>query len=208
MKYVKKLPETDQELSAHLQKAGWIKIKEPANLPISVLLSLPFAFLLTSSTAYIAYDLKPALFDFITPESFAIQFTIDLKFVMFFISIWIYMLIHEMIHAMFIPQFVKSEKTKWGINGLFGFVFTTEPIKKERYLIISCMPFIILSILALLVFNLIGILNIYTLLLCLLNAMGSCVDFLNIVIISFQVKPRRTIINNGFETYYSPEEIL
>ena len=149
MKYVKKLPESDQELSNHLQKAGWRKIKELTNLPVAVLLSLPFALLLTVITAFVAYSLKPDLFNFITPGSIDIHFTIDVKFMIFLVSIWAYMLIHEMIHAMFIPNFLKSEKTKWGINRFYGFVFTTEPITKERYLIISCMPFTILSILAL-----------------------------------------------------------
>lgn len=112
------------------------------------------------------------------------------------------MLVHEMLHAIFIPNFIKSEKTEWGLNGVFGFVFTTEPIKKQRFLFISCMPFILLSIVALFLFDLFGCLNGYTLALCLINAAGSCVDFLNMLLIGAQVKKNCTIINNGFETYY------
>lgn len=207
MKYVKKLPASDKQLSIELQKTGWKKIKEPKNLLIAVLLSFPFAIVLTAVTMYMSYVLKPELFSFITTDSLNIRFSIDFKFVIFIIFIWVYMFIHEMIHMIFIPNFMKSEKTKWGLNGAFGFVFTTEPTKKWRFLIISFMPFFLLSIVALWVFNIWGILNGYTLLLCLINAMGSCVDFLNIVIILFQVKRGSTIINNGFETYYNLQDM-
>lgn len=114
------------------------------------------------------------------------------------------MFLHELIHAAFIPNITKSDKTFWGLNGLFGFVFTTEPINKGRFLIISCMPFLLLSFCALPIAYLCGFLNTYTFLLFFINAAGSCVDFLNIILIIFQVKGNRAIINNGFETYYSP----
>lgn len=115
------------------------------------------------------------------------------------------MLIHEFIHAALIPNFIKSDKTFWGINGLAGFVFTTEPIKKRRYIIISFMPSILLSIILPILLDMVQLLNGYLAFLCVLNAMGSCVDFLNVILIVFQVPNNATIINNGFETYYSCE---
>ena len=205
MRYVKKLPAADRELSKRLAREGWIKLKEPSNLPLATLLSFPFALLLPAVTACLGYFLKPELFDFLRGDSVGVYFRIDVSFVLFLIGIWLYMFIHEMLHALLIPDFIRSEKTVWGLNGAFGFVFTTEPIKKWRFLVISIMPFLLLSIGALGVFRLLGILNGYTLLLCLINASGSCVDFLNITLISFQVKKGCTIINNGFETWYNPK---
>lgn len=202
MKFTKKLPTTDKELSIKLYEAGWIKIKEPRNLFWAVLFSFPLALCLGAMTSYAAYLLKPLLFSFITSDSLEISFNIDWKFLLFIISIWGYMLIHEMVHAVLIPHFRTSERTKWGLNGIFGFVFTTEPIKKECFILISCMPFVLLSIVSLLLFEILGVLNGYTFVLCLINAMGSCVDFLNIIIILFQVKRGCIIISNGFETFY------
>ncbi|MDZ5001147.1 DUF3267 domain-containing protein, partial [Clostridium perfringens] len=42
MRYIKKIPPTDKELSNKLISEGWTKLKEPSNLSIATLLSLPF----------------------------------------------------------------------------------------------------------------------------------------------------------------------
>ncbi|MEA4986582.1 MAG: DUF3267 domain-containing protein [Anaerovorax sp.] len=207
MKYIKKLPATDNELSSQLQKDGWIKIKEPKNVVLAILFSFPFMFILSIVIVWLAYLLRPEIFNFITSNSFSLTIQLNIRFLFFIIIIVTYMFLHEMIHAALIPNFIKSEKTFWGINGLFAFVFTTEPITKRRFLIVSCMPFVLLSIGSMLFFDLIDYLNEYTFLLCLINAAGSCVDFLNMILIGFQVKPGHTIINNGFETYYSPTKL-
>ncbi|MGV8906228.1 MAG: DUF3267 domain-containing protein, partial [Acetobacterium sp.] len=109
---------------------------------------------------------------------------------------------HEFLHACFIPNVLKSDKIYWGINGFFGFVFTTEKIKKGRFLIISIMPFILLSVILPLILNILGLLNGYIILLCLINAMGSSVDCLNMCLIAIQVPNGSHIMNNGFETYF------
>lgn len=202
MKYAIKPPVTDKKLSAQLLSSGWQKIREPRSLATASLLSYPLAFLLGGIILWLAYLLKPGLFYFISSESLEISFNINFKLLLFIAAIFVYMLLHELVHAVFFPNFDKSEKTFWGINGLFGFVFTTEPIKKGRFLIISIMPFIVLSLVPLYLLNIFSFLNWFTLGLCVINAAGSCVDFLNILLISFQVKNGYTIINNGFETYY------
>lgn len=204
MKYVKKLPSTDYKLSAQLVEKGWKKVKEPQNLALSIFFSFPFAFLLGGIVLWIAYFLDGSLFGFLFSDSLKISFHINLFSLLYVLIIWGYMLIHEMIHAIFVPNFLKSEKTFIGLNGMFGFVSTTEPIKKGRFLIITVMPFILLSILPLFVLNFFDYLNWYTLGLCLMNATGSCVDFLTMFLIAIQVKNKRTIISNGFETYASP----
>jgi len=112
------------------------------------------------------------------------------------------MAIHEFLHACFIPNVLKSDKTHWGINGIYGFVSTTEMIKKGRFLLISIMPFFLLSILLPFVLHVVGFLNGYTILLCLINATGSCVDCLNMCLVAIQVPNGANIINNGFETYF------
>lgn len=202
MRYVKDLPKGDVQLSQQLLNDGWAKIKEPKNLLVATVLSFPMAVMLTVFTSCLAYLLKPELFEFITSDTLEITIQINWRLFLLIPGIFFYMLVHEMIHALCIPNFMKSEKVVWGLNGLFGFVSSSEPIKKERFLIISFMPFLILSVLALLVLNALGILNGYTFMLCLVNSAGSCVDFLNMIIIYTQVKRRHTIICNGFETFW------
>jgi len=202
MKFVRKPPTTDKKLSEQLLNSGWQKIWEPRNLAIATLLALPFAFLSEGLIVWLAYMLKPELFNFISSNSLEISLNLDFKLLLFVAAIFVYMLLHELTHAVFIPGFAKSEKTCWGMNGLFGFVFTTEPIRKGRFLMICVMPFILLSLMPLYLLSIFHFLNWYTLGLCMINAGGSCVDILNFLLIVLQVKNGQTIVNNGFETYY------
>ncbi|MGO5065379.1 DUF3267 domain-containing protein [Clostridium sporogenes] len=204
MRYTKKMPRTDKELSEKLISQGWTKLKEPNNLPIAILMSIPFMIINALISILISYHLFNPLREFLISEKgFKLQFTIRPSIFVYIIIIFLFMTIHEFIHAFFIPNVLKSDKTYWGINAFCGFVFTTEKIKKVRFIIISIMPFILLSIILPFIFNILGWLNWFTVLLCLINSMGSSVDLLNICLVAIQVPKRAYIINNGFETYFN-----
>ncbi|WP_297631233.1 DUF3267 domain-containing protein [uncultured Clostridium sp.] len=203
MKYIKKIPVADKETKRILMAEGWIKLKEPTNLKIATLLSIPFMIINTIIFIGITIVIYPLSEEFLNIISdFKITLNINFTVIVYISSIILFTIIHEFIHACFIPNFLKSNKTYWGINRGFGFVYTTEKIKRWRYIIISIMPFIILSIIFPILVNRLGILNKFILFLCLVNAMGSSVDSLNIWIILRRVPKGATIINNGFETYY------
>lgn len=206
MKYTKKIPKTDLELSNILISKGWKRLKEPSNLFLAILFSIPFMIINSVIFGAILFFVYPPLKDFIntatSADTFSISLNIDLKMLLFIVVIFLFMIIHEFIHASFIPSFLKSDKIFWGINGLFGFVYTTEKIKKSRYILISIMPFVLLSIIFPLILSSLGLLNGFIVFLCLLNAMGSSVDSLNIWIILRQVPNGSYIVNNGFETFY------
>jgi len=203
MKFIKKIPPLDKELSIKLKSDGWKKIKEPKNLCEATLISLPFAFLIGSVTLTIIYWLNPSIFAFLNNSSnFSFTFNINLYTLLLVVVILVFMSFHEFIHAMFIPDFMKSNKTFWGINGMVGFVLTTEKLRKGRFIIISLMPYLLLSIVLPFILQAFGFLNGYTAFLCLINATGSCVDFLNVCLIASQVPNGASIINNVFETFY------
>ncbi|KNY25538.1 DUF3267 domain-containing protein [Pseudobacteroides cellulosolvens] len=203
MKFARKMPSTNNELSIQLKSEGWKKIKEPSNLFTTILFALPFAFLTGGIVIAITYLLSPSLYNFINDEhGLRLTIRIDGLFIIFIFAILIFMLLHELIHALLIPNVFQSNNTFWGINGVFGFVFTTEAIKKGRFLVISIMPYLILSICLPILLATFGLLNSFIILLCLINGMGSCVDFMNICLIAFQVPNGCYIKNNGFETYY------
>lgn len=203
MKYIRKIPLTDTDLSHRLITAGWTKIKEPSSLKLSILLSMPFMLINGIIFMAIAFYSYPPLKDFLSNNgNFRITLSINFMTLLYIPVIFLFMTIHEFTHACFIPNFLKSDKIYWGINGLFAFVCTTEKMKKSRYAIISIMPFILLSTILPLILSVLGWLNEFILFLCLLNAMGSCVDCLNIWIVFRQVPNGSYIINNGFETYY------
>lgn len=204
MKYIKKIPPTDSDFSNMLISTGWKKIKEPSNLNEAILQSIPFMIINGIIFMVIAYCIYPPIEEFINSKnSISITLNINIMTLIYIAITFLFMTIHEFIHACFIPDFLKSDKTYWGINVLFGFVCTTEKIKKSRYIIISIMPFILLSIIFPLILSTFGLLNEFILFLCLLNAMGSCIDFLNIWNILRQAPNGSYIVNNGGETYYN-----
>ncbi|CEO26178.1 DUF3267 domain-containing protein [Paraclostridium sordellii] len=203
MKYTKYLPKTDKNLSNQLLTDGWKKIKEPSNLTLATLISIPFmlfcSIIFLGLIFYINPDFKN-FFKFSDSISFTIQ--INLKTLLFLVGIYLFTLLHELIHAVFIPNALKSDNVYFGVRLLYGFVYTNEKISKFRFIIVSIMPFIILSIIFPILLNTFGLLNNYILFLCLLNALGSSVDFLNIFLILTQVPNKSYLIINGFETYF------
>ncbi|ALB45574.1 DUF3267 domain-containing protein [Clostridium beijerinckii] len=204
MRYLKKIPSADKEVSIKLISEGWTKLKEPSNLGIAMLLSVPFMLINGIISIAISYYLYPQLKEIFSSSGhgFSINFTVNLFTLIYIVAIFIFMTIHEFLHACFIPNVFKSSQIYWGINGFFGFVYTTEKVKKNRFLIISIMPFILLSVVLPFILNFFGWLNGFTIFLCLLNAMGSCVDCLNICLVAIQVPKGSYIVNNGFETYF------
>lgn len=203
MKYIKKIPPTDKLFCESLLDSGWKKLKEPADIGIYIIYSLPFAILTFVFEIFFIYFLYTPFREMVDgkrPFIFEIQININtLLYVVFTI---VFLLIHEFIHACFIPNILNLDKIFWGFNGMFGFVYTEEKIKKYRFLLISIMPYILLSFVLPIVLNSLGVLNGFICLLCLINASGSCVDLLNIVLIGMQVPKDSYIVTSGFETYF------
>lgn len=130
MKYVKKTPSQDKELSIKLISEGWTKLKEPPNLTIATLLSLPFAFINGIIFMAIAFYLYPPLGELFNNENgFSIKFTINLFTLIYAIIIFIFMAIHEFLHACFIPNVLNLMKYTGGLMVFLG-LFT--PLKKSK----------------------------------------------------------------------------
>jgi hypothetical protein len=126
---------------------------------------------------------------------------IDFTIIVFVAVLFIFTLLHEAFHAVFIPGFIHSEKTSWGIAPFGGFVSTTEELSKSRYIVISLAPYIFLALLAPAILGLSGLLNKFIFAIF-INALGSSVDFVSAALVIFQVPSDSRIINNGTETFY------
>lgn len=128
MKYIKKIPPADKELSSKLISEGWRKLKEPSSLGKSNLFSIPFMFINGVISVLIAYALYSPMKEILNSQQVRLSINVDLRALIYIAIIYIYMAIHELLHACFAPNFLKSDKTYWGINGFNGFVLTTEKI--------------------------------------------------------------------------------
>jgi Putative zincin peptidase len=203
LKYIKNIPSTDYLICENLLSNGWKKLKEPKDVKAAILYSLPIMIISFFIELILIFFLYQPFKDIIKRDSeLKLELTLNLNIFVYLVAIIIFLFIHELIHAIYVPNMLKSNKTYWGFNGMFAFVYTEEKIKKSRFIIISLMPYITLSFILPMILSIFGILNGFICLLCLLNAGGSCVDLLNIILISFQVPDGGYIISNGHNTYY------
>ncbi len=203
MKFLREIPSADKAVDKRLKEEGWTRLKEPSGVGMATLYSIPVMFINGLIFAVIVFYIYPPFKDFLNQDGFNLSLNLDLfTIVLYGTGTYVFLTLHEFIHASLVPHVWTSDKTSWGIQGFFGFVYTTEEIKRNRFLLISVMPFLVLSILLPFVLLALGWLNGVTIFLCLMNAMGSCVDILNMIIVVSQVPRKSFIVNNGFYTYF------
>ncbi|OXS68485.1 hypothetical protein B1B04_20365 [Lysinibacillus sp. KCTC 33748] len=199
MKLRNKLPQSDPNLHVELINNGWIPLKEPKNLISAILLSTPLMIVASMISIGVINIFSSIFLSDFGFSSGVITITIN-----FSIILWLalLMIIHELLHLMFIPNFMKSEKISVGFTLFGAFVITEEEISKSRYIFITVAPFIILSIILPLILSVVGLLTTTLKFLVILNAMGSSVDLLNLLLIMKQVPKNATLTCNGPNTYW------
>lgn len=199
MKIQNKFPKCNEEKNNLLLANGWILLKEPKSIIQSIVFSIPLMILLGLISVFIINFFSPInLKDFgIQQHSFSM--TINLLDV-FIIIIFIY--IHEIIHLIFIPNFINSKNTFLGLSWFGGYAYTEEVITKERYIFIAIMPFMLISVICVVILGSTGILTPIMKFICIINAVGSSVDILNILLVLIQVPNRSKFIMNGQLSYY------
>jgi len=201
VRFAKKIPQTDQGLSASLIADGWFRIREAPNIIVAFFFSVPFMFI-NSLISYLVItqsdkEVASVIRDLFVTGSWTLTIRID-----YIIYIYIVIVLHEIVHLLFVPNFYKSDKTYFGIKLWGGFVFTTERISKGRFVIITLAPFLLMSVILPFILGQANMLNGFIVFLIFLNALSSSVDMLNTFLVAIQVPNGSMIINNGFESYY------
>ncbi|MGV8906988.1 MAG: DUF3267 domain-containing protein, partial [Acetobacterium sp.] len=111
MRYIKKIPAADIVLGNKLIAEGWKKLKEPSNLIMSILLSVPFMFINAIIFIAITSYLYPPLKELLNSEKGpSLSVTIDIYLLIYVAIIFVFMTAHEFLHACFIPNVLKSDK--------------------------------------------------------------------------------------------------
>lgn len=190
------MPEADNLRGTQLAAGGWVRLKEPKNLPTAILLSLPLMALNTLVVLAIA---SPFTTISLGLSDSTMTFSIDFIYI---IGLVLMVIAHEMAHAAAIPGFIKSDKTYWGLTYFGGFVYTEEVLMKPAYAAISLMPFIVFSIILPVALGLAGLLSPVLVFMAWLNAAGSSVDMLNLILVMRQVPAGGRITWNGPDTYW------
>ncbi|NEN82643.1 DUF3267 domain-containing protein [Paenibacillus elgii] len=197
MKIRNRFPKTDKQKHTEFIRDGWALLKEPKSPMRALVLSVPFMIINLIVTLGIVNMFSAAPLRNYLPES--ISFTIDLKSILGVISL---LLIHELLHLILIPNFIASKSTYVGITLFGGFVYTEEQVTKTRYIVITLLPFIVISIILPALLALLGALSPFILFLIVLNALSSSLDILNWILIWIQVPSKAVIVCNGTKTYW------
>ncbi|MDO3680348.1 DUF3267 domain-containing protein [Paenibacillus ehimensis] len=197
MKMRKRFPETDKQKHAELIRNGWALLKEPKSPLRALVLSVPFMIINLIVTVGIVSMFSAEPLRNYMPESILI--TIDLKSILGVVSL---LLVHELLHLILIPNFIASKSTYVGITLFGGYVYTEEQVSKTRYIVITLLPFVVISIILPALLGLLGALSPFMLFLIVLNSLSSSLDILNWMLIWIQVPSQAVIVCNGSKTYW------
>lgn len=201
MRYINKIPRKNNEVYDEMVSEGWQFLKEPKSLRQATLISIPISLISAIVSILFLISVNGKLSDSISRIFSSNQININIK-LSYIILIYLYILFHEIIHLVFIPQFIKSKSTFISLKWWGGFVYTEEELSKFRFLVITIMPFIMLSFIFPIILIGIGVSPILVLILAIINSAGSSVDILNFFLIIVQVSNKGIIKNIGTKTLF------
>ncbi|AFV22791.1 hypothetical protein Mpsy_0580 [Methanolobus psychrophilus R15] len=199
MKIVSKIPATNPQRHEKLVGSGWTALKEPQSLMTAMAASVPLAVLnlvLTMGIFWLFQPLTMADFGF-SSDGFSISISLPV-----IAGLLLLLITHEMLHLLMVPDFLSSDRTYTGITYAGGFVYTEEEIPRSRYLLITILPFVIISVLLPLVLGSADLLTSTAVALILLNSMASSVDALSFILVATQAPAGSHMTSNGIRTYW------
>ncbi|WGX77507.1 DUF3267 domain-containing protein (plasmid) [Paraclostridium bifermentans] len=206
MKYISKIPDTDINLNKDMIRTGWKMLKEPRNLVTATLISLPISIINIYLCILFIKLINKDLLTIVNSIFYDGKFVFTIKLV-YIVYIYVYIFLHEVIHLVCIPNFTNSKSTFISVKLWGGFVYTEEIINRNRYLIVTIMPFIILSFVMPFIMTLLGVNPMIVLILAIVNGAGSSVDVLSFILLFFQAPRNSKIKNNGIKTFYKNSKV-
>lgn len=203
IRFTKKFPQTNSDRHSELIANNWIPLREPQNLALAILASVPLMILSALPPLEVFNIVTPSyLADFgITPSQISI--TIDLQDLVYFLGLSaVIIFTHELLHLVFVPDFLTSDKAFLGITYFGGFAYSEEVLSKSRFILVLLTPFVVISIILPGILGALNLLNPLLKFMILTNAMGSSVDMLNLVLVLVQVPAGAYLTCNGTRTYW------
>ncbi|AWS27205.1 DUF3267 domain-containing protein [Clostridium perfringens] len=201
MRYINSIPKKSSKQYNEMINQGWIPLKEPRNLILAIIISIPISILCIYLSLIPFYTLNNYFITILKNIIFSDHFVIDIN-LLYILIIYTYIFIHELIHLIFIPNFINSKCTFISLKFWGGFVYTEEKISKLRFLIVTIMPFIILSFIVPFLMMFLGLPKSLVLTLLIVNSAGSSVDILTFFLVLIQVPKNSNIKNLGARTFF------
>ncbi len=201
MRFVSKMPKFSVEKEREYLEDGWVKLREPKHIVVSMLLSFPFIFVLGLVSLALMGLFQPLSWELLGIGKTTRGFAFEINFLLILL-VAVVIIAHELIHLCLVPRFMTSPTTVFGLTWFGGFAYTEEVIAKNRFILVALMPFLLISVLLPVVLGGMGMLGTAFRLGILLNAAASSVDFFNSLLVWWQVPRGGVLVMNGPVTYY------
>lgn len=200
MIFVKNPPPTDEILTNQLINSGYTRIKGPRTTTAYIFLCVPIAVICALLSSAIIYCFPNPIKNIIITRYIYLDFHLtDLFFALLIFAV--FCIANALIKFYFIPHNIRSDKTFVGVTGNGIFVATREPIIKTRFLLLSFMPYVLLSVFLPVVLGLFNFLGYTVILMIIVNAIFSSPDIFA-GCQAFFAPNDSVIVKNGFCILY------
>ncbi len=178
---------------------SWRKVKEPS-FGVLMLLALPVAALMVAgmlaawaAVARAAGTDEPVQFS-ITPATLLYSLA----------ALAALVVVHELAHMLALPRFGSTSATVAGFwpSKLTPYVSYEGELARNRYIAAGLTPFVLLSLVPLLVGALFAWTPAWLVALSTVNAFASSGDLINAALLAFQVPRRAVVRSKGLETWW------
>jgi hypothetical protein len=184
------------ETPGFVPEPPWKALKEPTPW-LMQLLAIP--------VAVIAGVVVGALWFWLTPLKTIAR---DPAFAVWVLAALVWLIpVHEVVHALVHPGRGLSDRTcigMWLSRGLF-YAHCHGPMSRNRFIAILIAPFIVLSVVPLVVCVLSGTSHPLPVTGSIVNAFLACGDLLGILLLAWQVPRHATVQNQSWRTYWHTE---
>lgn len=177
-------------VNENINVSEWNLLKEPKNLIVTQVIALPIGLICAGLIFFILHYFRG-----IYIPKFGIEYIL---------AYFLMIPIHEMIHALCYPGGLNSKDTVigyWAEVSVF-YAYNSCILKRNRYLLVYIAPFAVLSIIPTIVMLFLDFKSDLLLLIVLFNALSSCVDIFNCILILLQVPKEGLVVNSEEKTYW------
>ena len=174
--------------------SGWRPVNEPSPLKMQILgVCMAVCIALCVSAIVLLFVGRAHVFDLSWPAVFVLVFLV--------------LPVHELLHAVGCKGGVISRRIVLGFypRTLGIYVHYGGRISRSRYIIIAALPFVVLSVVPLVLLVALRLDHEYLTELIMANGLASALDVLTIAIILKETPQRSVLINSGMRTYWRPE---
>lgn len=167
----------------------WRPLREPRSVALLTVLALPLGLVVALGFLLLAVLLQP-------DQELVLSFDV--------VGLVLLLPVHEALHAVVVPGSLAASRLVIGFwpRALLAYVHYAGELGRTRWLVVTLFPFLVVSLLTLVLSWMVPDWSGPLLSFGLLNALASGGDFLAAILVLAQVPPQARLRNQGWQTYW------